>query len=562
MFKPRHASAGTVAVLAAVFVFLAGCATLPQAEKPFHLTIAHLNDHHAHLDGTSLSLKLGQQSTYVTAGGLPRIAAKMKQVRAADDNVLLLHAGDVFTGTLYFNKYKGRADADLMNLIGFEAMTLGNHEFDQGPPVLASFLTSLRFPVLSANTDVSREPVLNGLVRSSMVKEVQGQKIGLIGLTTPETEKISRPGPNVHFQAVAAAAEREVQALTNQGVNKIIAVTHLGLEDDIKLARAVPGLDVIVGGHSHTLLGDFASLGLAPEGPYPVVIDGPGGEKTMIVQSWKWALVLGLIEVDFDLRGVVSGWQGRPLLLVGRDYRQKDQAGCLQPVGPAQAALISETLAGRRSIQVIDVDPAAEAKLAEYRAGIEAMQNEVMGRVKQDLIHRTGSGKASQVAPLVTRAMLDKLRESRPELAFYLTNAGTMRTDLRQGPLTVAQIHELLPFDNTLVIMELTGAQIQAAIESGVKRGGGAWPCLAGARFQAAPGKPGPQGLRIETLGPDSRWTILDEKKVYLVGTHSFVAGGGDGYEVLKTATGARTDTGFIEADVFMEYVARRGTIP
>ncbi|MBF0531289.1 MAG: metallophosphoesterase, partial [Deltaproteobacteria bacterium] len=237
------------------------------ADGDFHLTVLHVNDPHAHLWETEDRLLIDQTPIWLPSGGFGRLAAKIKQIRAKSKNTLLLHAGDVFQGTLYFTKYHGLADLDLMNRMGFDAMAVGNHEFDLGPATLAQFASQARFPVLSANIDVSGEPLLSGLIKPMVIKEVGGRKIGIIGATTPATTHMSSPGPKVKFESVAPVIGQWVQKLSYQGVNIIIVLSHLGLDADIKLAHMVPGIDVILGGHSHTLLGDFGSLGLPTAGP-------------------------------------------------------------------------------------------------------------------------------------------------------------------------------------------------------------------------------------------------------------------------------------------------------
>lgn len=201
---------------------------------------------------------------------IARRATLIGQIREQEPNVLLVDAGDVFSGTLYFTQYLGRADLEFMNLLGYDAMTLGNHEFDKGPAGLAPFVAGARFPVVSANVDVAGDHDLGMLARTeigneagrvypAVIREIDGEKVGIIGLTTPEASEISSPGPHIGFSEPIAAARQLVDRLTAMGVDRIVVLSHLGWPRDLELAAAVEGIDVIVGGHTHTVRPDRPS---------------------------------------------------------------------------------------------------------------------------------------------------------------------------------------------------------------------------------------------------------------------------------------------------------------
>ena len=241
-------------VMLAVFMVAAG-AVFAQDEE-FDLTIIHTNDEHSHHDPNSAG-----------DGGIARQAAVIAQLRAALANTILVDGGDRFTGTLYHQQYRGQDNAQLMNMLGYEAMTPGNHEFDDGPDTLAAFINAVNFPVVSTNITVSDDSPLAGLMLPYTTVEVGGQQIGLIGLTTADTPILSSPGEGVTFsEEYATVVQEAADALAAEGVNKIILLTHLGLGVDIALAPEISGVDVIVGGHSHTLLGNAFT---AAEGTYP-----------------------------------------------------------------------------------------------------------------------------------------------------------------------------------------------------------------------------------------------------------------------------------------------------
>jgi len=271
----------------------------------FTLSLMHMNDTHARV------------------AEMPKAITAIKEVRNEKPDALLLHGGDVFSGTLYFSEFEGQADLELMNLMGLDAMVFGNHEFDLGNSVnghesLANFVKGANFPVISSNIDFSKDAHLKSLVSKTdftstpalgeihkgLIKEVNGEKVGIFGLTTESTAFVASPGA-VEFLDYKESAEKAVAYFESQGVNKIISVNHLGFDsdpsvgNDLLLAQAVEGIDIIVGGHSHTKLSE------------PVIVDkkanGDQKDPTVIVQADQYLTHLGTLDVEFDKNGVITG---------------------------------------------------------------------------------------------------------------------------------------------------------------------------------------------------------------------------------------------------------------
>jgi len=203
----------------------------------YKLTIIHTNDLHARVEPVVIS-----RQEY---GGYARLATAIQEELGAAENALLLDAGDVFQGTLYFNVYGGLADAvyggladaAIMNYIGYSAMAVGNHEFDRGAPTLAKFAQQLQFPLLSANLDVAGDPDLKDLIRPSVVTEVGGERIGIIGATTPDLPTISAMPETVIMKDWVESVNKEAEALTARGINKIILLSHSAYEVDTAPTR-------------------------------------------------------------------------------------------------------------------------------------------------------------------------------------------------------------------------------------------------------------------------------------------------------------------------------------
>jgi 5'-nucleotidase len=190
----------------------------------------------------------------------------VSEARARSNNSILVDGGDQFQGTLFYTYYKGKLAAEMMNKLGYDGMTVENHEFDDGPEVLRGFMDAVKFPVLMSNADVSREATLAGVLQKSAVIERGGEKIGLIGLTPEDTDELASPGENITFGDPVAAVQGEVDKLTAQGVNKIIVLSHSGYHVDKRVAAETTGVDVIVGGHTNTFLSNTSD---PAEGPIP-----------------------------------------------------------------------------------------------------------------------------------------------------------------------------------------------------------------------------------------------------------------------------------------------------
>ena len=179
-------------------------------------------------------------------------------------NVLLLNGGDNFQGSLFYTTYKGEAEAEFLNQMKFDAMTVGNHEFDDGEDALVPFLDVIKFPVLSANVQAAAASKVGDRIKPSIVLDVGGQKIGIVGAVTTETPEIASPGPNITIEDDVKTITAEVEKLKAQGVNKIIALTHVGYPRDKEMIAKIPGVDVVVGGHSHSLLSNTDDEGRRP----------------------------------------------------------------------------------------------------------------------------------------------------------------------------------------------------------------------------------------------------------------------------------------------------------
>ncbi len=476
------------------------------AAGDFKLTLLHTSENHGHWETMTFS--------NVSQGGIARRATLVKKLRAEIPNTLLLDSGDVSQGTLYYLPYQGKEGRDFYNLLGYDAVTMGNHEFDLGPKVLAdNFVNGANFSIVLANVDVSNEPTLAGKIPPFVVKTVGGEKIGIFGMVTDELPTNSRAGPNVKMKDAAQTVKDVVTQLNSQGVNKIILLSHRGYDEDKKLASQVDGIDVIVSGHTVTLLGDPAkldkSLG-APDGPYPTMVNNPGGGRTAIVHDYLWGRQLGRLDLTFDDQGVLQSASGDPIL-------------------------VDKNIAD---------DPVVAQKLTELAAPLASLKTQKVGNTTVDLEGdaRVVRNKESNLGDLIADAMLFSTTNDKTQIA--LMNGGGIRASVKAGDVTNADVLLVLPFGNRLVQFDVTGADLLAALENGVSQvnadpgqSGGRFPQVGGLKFSADLSKPVSSRITDVQIGSaQSGFKPLDKAATYRVVTNDFVAAGLDGYTVLKNA--------------------------
>ncbi len=490
-----------------------------RADEPYTLTILHTNDTHSHLeefDSSGTSCDPGE----TCYGGVARRNYMINTIRKEGGNILLVDAGDAFQGTLYFNQFHGIADLHFMNHLGYQAMAVGNHEFDLGPGPLGHFANYANFPILSANLDVSKEPALVGKIQPYTVLEIGGEKIGLFGLTTEDVTVISNIGPNVKVKDAFASAKEAVAALQSQGVDKIVALSHLGYDLDNLLATTVAGIDVIVGGHSHTLLGTMSGA----VGPYPNPLVSPAGEPVLVVQGGQWGKYLGRLNVTFDANGILTGYSGAPILL---DASVPQDAQVLEMINTLFAPALSTlkaTVVGQTAVELVG-----------ERSKVRSQE--------------------TNLGNLVCDAMLRATQSDRTQIC--ITNGGGIRASIKAGNVTVGDILTVLPFGNSLVDMDLTGAQIIEALENGVSQveaKAGRFPQVGGLRFAYNPNLPANSRIIKVEVWVGGKYQLLDRNKTYRIVTNNFMAGGGDGYSVLTQGT-HRYDTGLLMSDAVTDYI-------
>lgn len=560
------------------------------------LTIAHINDHHSHLEASSGSADLGTSGGEFDyeLGGFPRVVAKIAEIEAANDNVVKIHAGDAITGTLFYTLFGGEADAALMNQVCFDVFQVGNHEFDAGDGALVTFLDYLNADpgcdtvTLGANiVPAPGTPLLPApptqYLRPFHIVDFGDERVGFIGLDIAgKTTVSSSPLETTVFLDEVDTAQRYVEHLQAAGIENIVLVTHQQYLNDIALAEAVSGVDAIVGGDSHTLLGDFSAFGITGEGDYPTITTNADGDPVCVVQAWQYSAVVGELHLEFA-DGKLAGCSGTPHLLIGGEFSRDGEDGETVVIDGDELAEITAAIAAIPTVAIVDPDPAAQALLETFSAQTDELAAEVIGVATEPLCSNRlpgdsrseGTCTSDQVAAsgatadvnggfiqqVVTDAFL--ARAFRADIA--LQNAGGVRIVVPAGEISIATAYEILPFSNTLVELELTGAEIVQTLEEGVANfvdnsdgSDGSYPYGSAIRWDADLSQPaGSRFSNVEVRDISGNWAPIDLAAAYVVVTNSFLASGGDGYVTFGAANadGRVVDTGIDYAQGFIDWL-------
>jgi len=501
----------------------------------FTLDVLHFNDFHSRIEAINefdSTCSDEEETAGECFGGAARLKAAIDAERGAlqalGGNVIVLNAGDVFQGSLFFTTGQGQVEAEMLNGIAPDAMVLGNHEFDLGPEPLAKFVETADFPVLTGSVDVSKDNLLAALAEDHLILEIAGEKVAILAATTPDTAEISSPGPTVSFREPIPYLTAQVKAVEAEGVDKIILLSHLGVAADIRVAEAVPAIDLIVGAHDHIR---FANDGEA-QYAYPLMVAAPDGRHVPVVQAGAYSKYLGRITLAFDDAGVVTSATG--------DTRILDRS--------------------------VTPDPEVLARIEELAAPIEALKAVKVAEIPGDIDGSRESCRRGECAMgnLVADAMLDRVKGQGVTIA--LQNGGGLRASIGAGEVSMGDVLAVLPFQNTLATFNIKGSGIVAALENGVSQveeNGGRFPQVAGLRVRWDPKAPANGGrIRSVEVEEGGAWVPIDPGKVYAVATNNFMRNGGDGYVALRDEGTNAYDYGPGLEDVLAGYLAEHPDYP
>lgn len=457
------------------------------ADSPAKLTIIHVNDRHGRTDAD------------------PYISQMAKDLKAKGENVLILDAGDSLHGQTTTNLSKGGAMVEIMNDVGYSAMTPGNHDFNFGVARLQELSELMDFPLLAANVRIGDGQLL---FQPYEVFRMNGLTVGVFGIVTPET--LTKADPRIvaglTFEDPAAISADMVQTLQSEGCDIIIALTHMGDDaaSDPKnksdvLAETVPGIDVIIDGHSHTELPNGKMVG-----------------NTLIAQTGAFTDNIGIVEISAEKTAVLlpSPWDGT----------EPDQA----------------------VTDKIDALEAANADITSVVVG----NTPVLLQGEREYVRR----EETNLANVIT----DSMKWATGADIAFLTG-GNIRAGIPAGDITMGQVLTTLPFSNLLVTIELSGADVLAMLEHGVAK----YPELSGefihvAGLTCAFDPDAKAGERVKTAIM-ANGKAIDTQKTYTVATSEFLAAGGDGYTMLSRGTNLVYFGG--DADALADYLQTQPVI-
>ncbi|MCL0107251.1 5'-nucleotidase C-terminal domain-containing protein [Thermodesulfovibrionales bacterium] len=498
----RIASVIMVAVLLVSGLMVAGCppeapveASVPgEGVGPTTITILHTGDFHGHLD----PFKPRRAEEYI--GGIARIATLVNQIRVEEPNTILLDAGDTIHGTNLANLIKGESVIAAMNAMGFTAMVVGNHDFNYGDDVLLERAEQAEFPLLGANVRYQKtgEPFLPPYT----IVEAGGLEIGIIGLVTTRTPIVAHPKnvQDLEFLDLVTVTRAIVEQIAPR-VDLIVLLAHTGTPEVRRVLMEVPGIAVSVNADAH--LEQVEQIG-----------------DTILAHSGEHGKVLGRLDIVVENGRVIDF--SHEFLRVTPD---------------------------------VEDDPDVNGVLAPYREQVGIKWAEVIGEAEVVLDGEREDNRSGETN--LGNLVADVIGE-RAGADVAIQNSGGIRATIDAGPITLEEIFTVLPFDNYVVALRLTGETIWEALENAVSDESptGAFPQVSGMSFVFDPARPSGDRIVEVTIGGKP----LDLERTYVVATNCFLAAGGDKFTMLKDAE-VVLETGDFLRDAVAAYIRERRTI-
>ncbi|QTQ10777.1 5'-nucleotidase C-terminal domain-containing protein [Treponema parvum] len=496
-----------LAVFAAAALFFTGCASSKVSSGAEQkLVILHTNDHH----GSVLSRK---DKEGIGQGGLAERATFIKMQRAeaqkTGSDILVLDAGDVNTGMAVSNMFAAEPDIMAYNAMGYDAVALGNHEFDGTLEKLLKQIKISKFPWLSANIKQGK----NYLVKPYIIKNFNGLKVGIFGLTTLRTKVIASPDKSLTFYDEINTAKEMVSLLRDKKkADIVILVGHLGdvletsdQETSVRVAEAVSGIDLIVDGHSHSYFAEPKYVGGTP-----------------IVTSNEWGKYMG--KAVFTVKDKkITKLEWTPVKINDKDF-------------PPDAEMV--------------------ALLKPYVERANASLKEVVMKTTAEFEFGRKWPRYKEMASgdLLCDATVGYVKSTGVDVDFAIHNGGNIRTSLPKGDVTKENIVTMLPFENYVYVLTLKGADVKALFNfiQTQNQGAGGFPQVSKeVRYTLTYDSDGTNG-RISDITIGGK--PIDNNKLYRIATNDYMAGGGDGYVVMKNSVDTY-NTSMLVNDVFIEYV-------
>jgi 5'-nucleotidase len=573
-------------LLALVITILSACSggSSDNAVAPYELNIAHVNDTHSNIrPPDTQELLVDGQKIYSSLGGFGQLITLFKSLDGTN-NLLKLHSGDAITGTYFYKLNEGETDAIAMNNVCFDAFIPGNHEFDFGDSKLKKFLDFLasnpskcNTPVLAANihpgtTPLPASPLISRPNGSPyflpyIIKTIGGVKVGLFGIdVVGKTKNASKPDASTVFEDEVTAAQRTIDQLKAQGVKHIVMMSHIGYEGDLAIAPQLTDIDVIIGGDSHTFLGEYSPIvKKTPSGKYPTVVTNKSGETVCIGQAWEYTKVFARMNIKFNSNGTVMSCSGTASVIVGNTF-YTDRA-LTTPLSLSENAAVLEKLSAVAEVAVTTEDVAFKTEMLSFNQQYDQDTLAQIGTLQGDqslclirvpgTTNRGGSicdsvinkASGSDIAQVVTEGYRKATETaSDPFVAdFALTNAGGIRKQLETDGITdriikMEDVFTIQPFPNELIVVNITGAEMKTALEQGVQNwkdqlnSDGSHPYASGLRWDLNLSQP--FGNRFSNIKVKNHstgiWSPLVSGTSYKLVITDYLRDGAENYVVFK----------------------------
>lgn len=482
------------------------------------LNIYHFNDIHS-AETFNMPLTIDNESVSVKAGGYPRfIEALSNSDKPAYTEVIF--AGDMFQqGYPLFTYTNGKYDFDMLCMASPDIITLGNHElYETDTGILNLFFDYINadndncsFDIVLANVTFDNETIQNS-IKPYIIKQYGNQSIAYFGVTTAESGFNNITGMKVSDPFETAG--KIISEIKARGINKIIAVTHLGFEEDKKLALLYPDIDLIIGGHSHTIQGDFSDIGVSSyEKNYPFK---PDNTSTYIVTAGYQGLILGNINLSFNQEGNASLISASPKMLIN----------------PLDNDTLNNKISGSKNVLLINENAAAATEIENIYSSIALDINKVVGETLDDLYtlkvnpaYSYDDHYASSLGTVFSKALYVAAANQNYAVDLAIINTGALRINLPKGSITYGMLNQAAPYANDLYVIELKGSALKEFIQSTVYNfinlnDVNSFPCLYGAEFKYYADN---NILTESKILSGSEYVDIDDNKVYKVVLSSYI---------------------------------------
>lgn len=461
------------------------CACKPEE---YRLHLVHTGDLHSHLlpfnDYGDCDIEAPD-----CLGGFARISAFMKQEQQRHPHTLFLDSGDRFSGTAFYTLGKSRYLSKTMRHMPYDVMTFGNHEFDENADEALKFVQAMDIPVVAANFSFLSPSPLAKYITPSVILEKNHRKIGIIGVVTEDISPLGKQQAQLNISAVIPAVQKEIGKLQKQGVNIIIVLSHIGLDEDIRLAEAIPDIDIIAGGHSHSLLNND-SQNKNRSGDYPLAVNNG---RTLIIHNGMGGQYVGVLDVLFNKNGEIIRYDGDTQPVNGQIPNDRITAEIIKNAEKDLSQILQQKITDNR--QILGLTPNRN----------HCAENCPVGEAVAALLHK-----------------------AYPQADAAIYNSGAIRQALPEGSVTYNQLIQTFPFDSRLLVLKMSADEIRNYIKHGLSHyhpSERTNEMLQTSGLSYTFDEKTKELISITLNGKE-----LNNEQTYYILTTEFIAAGGDGY--------------------------------